>query len=351
MDLSALQNSIKALEDSLDSWAFWLELATFLVVIGLILEYWHEVRDLLTERPFKWKQLMKFSGAILVIAGVAGELFVGYKASRVETNLRAANGKEIAELTKQAGNAKTSADKSADAADRATTSAQQANDQARIAQERAAEVGRQAAELRRKTLELAKSLEDSQNAELAERKTVAELENSLAPRRLGFQIGPGNKSSFDELKPFAGTQVIIEVLTDAEARRAAQEVGNVLGAAQWKITGTVSNPELYPGFFDGVTIWSQLSLPTPVFSEEQKSKMEAGERCRKAADALSAYLLAKNWKSMARAHMNPPGVTTKIPGVSHEIASNALLIVVGFKPNPFFDPDWVKQMEENISSL
>jgi hypothetical protein len=66
MDLSALGNSIKTLERSLDCWTFWLVLATLLVVIGLLLEDWHEVRDLLKEKPVKWIQVQKIIGAILV---------------------------------------------------------------------------------------------------------------------------------------------------------------------------------------------------------------------------------------------------------------------------------------------
>lgn len=33
--------------------------------------------------------------------------------------------------------------------------------------------------------------------------------------------------------------------------------------------------------------------------------------------------------------------------VGHEIPPNTLVIEVGFKPNPFFQPDWVKKMEED----
>jgi hypothetical protein len=48
-------------------------------------------------------------------------------------------------------------------------------------------------------------------------------------------------------------------LTEAEARRAAQEIENVLSLAGWNVTGVVPNPELYTGADDGVHIeygWS-----------------------------------------------------------------------------------------------
>jgi hypothetical protein len=95
MDLSALESSIKTLESSLDSWATWLFVATFLVVVGLILEYWYEIRDLLASRPFERKHSLTILGAILGTIGVAGELVIEYQASRVETALRRANGKVI----------------------------------------------------------------------------------------------------------------------------------------------------------------------------------------------------------------------------------------------------------------
>jgi hypothetical protein len=349
MDLSALEGAISKLERSLNSLGGWLVFFTLLVVIGLILEYAEDLKDLITKRPFKWKLLGAMVGALLITAGVAGELVVEYRASRVETELRTANEKVIAMLNQKAGDAQVSADKAANSADRANSSAKKANDEAGTAEKRAEEIGRQADELRGKTSDLANGLAESQNTELAERKKVLDLESSLAPRILGFQIGPGNKTSFDELTPFAGTQVMFEVLTDAEARRAAQEIGNVLHFAGWNVTGTVSNSELHIGFFDGVSIWYEQPEFLPGFSAEQRARWEAGERCAKAAEALAAYLLSKNWKSMARAYRGAPGI--RIPNIEHEIPPNTLVIAVGFKPNPFFDPDWVEQMEEQYKQF
>src|SRR5476649_2232843 len=88
MDLPALESAAEALERSLDSWMYWLLIATGLVVIGLILEYFPELEKLVRVRPFDWSNLGHLSGAILVVIGVAGELAVQYQASRVETDLR-----------------------------------------------------------------------------------------------------------------------------------------------------------------------------------------------------------------------------------------------------------------------
>src|SRR5438094_936050 len=102
MDLSSLESSISALEKALDSLEFWLVVSTFLVVIGLILEYWHEVKRLIEERPFKWKAFQEIVGALLVTAGVAGELVIQFRASTVETALRSASHKVEALLNKAA---------------------------------------------------------------------------------------------------------------------------------------------------------------------------------------------------------------------------------------------------------
>ncbi len=49
MDLPALQRIIDSLEKSLASLEFWLLVATALVVLGLVLEYWHEIPEAIVE--------------------------------------------------------------------------------------------------------------------------------------------------------------------------------------------------------------------------------------------------------------------------------------------------------------
>lgn len=92
MDLSSWTNSIKALETSLDSLDGWITAATLLVVIGLIIEYWHPLTELIdsikNRPPFPWKQLQEIAGGILVTVGVAGELAFQFKATRVQSQFR-----------------------------------------------------------------------------------------------------------------------------------------------------------------------------------------------------------------------------------------------------------------------
>jgi hypothetical protein len=102
MNSSALESSIKTLEMSLDSLGFWLSVWTFLVVLGLVIEYWHDVRDLIVARPFNWKLFQTLVGGVLITVGVGGELYVQVKASRIEGQLRERNHQALANAAKEA---------------------------------------------------------------------------------------------------------------------------------------------------------------------------------------------------------------------------------------------------------
>ena len=115
MDLSVLESTSRALEKSLDFWGWLLLLSTFFVVFGLILEYWNELEEISTliRWPMAQFPLEKFRGllgGIIVTVGVGGELIFTYMASRVETKLRENSHQIEATLTKEAGDAKQSAD-------------------------------------------------------------------------------------------------------------------------------------------------------------------------------------------------------------------------------------------------
>jgi hypothetical protein len=110
MGLSALESISKALEKSLDFWGLLLLLSTAVVVLGLTVEYWHDVKEFwaVVRWPmasFPWFKFKTLAGGILVTLGVAGEFFFTYEASRVETDLRNNNHKIEALLTKEADEA------------------------------------------------------------------------------------------------------------------------------------------------------------------------------------------------------------------------------------------------------
>lgn len=152
MDPSALESVSRSLESSLDFWGSMLLAATLVVVVGLIVEYWHEIRGFWEHArwpmaAFPSDKLVAITGGVLVTLGVAGELFFTYKASLVESKLRENNHKIEALLTKEAGDAKTSAEGAADASSRAKRSADAAGVAAAKAQEQVNLVAKRAEEI------------------------------------------------------------------------------------------------------------------------------------------------------------------------------------------------------------
>ena len=110
MDLFELAKISRALETSLDRLEVWLAVFTALVVVGLALEYRHEIKEFWEHvrwpmAIFPWDRFMAISGGILVTIGVAGELGVQFKASRVESDLRINNHKIESLLTGETSDA------------------------------------------------------------------------------------------------------------------------------------------------------------------------------------------------------------------------------------------------------
>src|SRR2546430_2548226 len=105
MDASALERKIKSLESSADSLEDWLSIMTALVVVGLLLEYWHEVPECIASlrkaKRWLWQPICILAGAVLITVGVAGELVVQFVAAGNATVLRKANDEIFASLKKQ----------------------------------------------------------------------------------------------------------------------------------------------------------------------------------------------------------------------------------------------------------
>jgi hypothetical protein len=346
------------LQNLRDSYFFWLLISSGVVALGVVLEgpeIVHETVGIIrrfsgAERKTpSWITWLALVGWLFVVFGLAGEGIAEALVSQADGLIQTFNDilltdaqLEITRAEERAGEAKASAINAAEASDRANTSAQNAKKEAAIAKTRAEDVGKQADEVRGKTVELAAKLAVAESAELEERKKVVELEKSFAPRMLRIQIGGGMKDSFFKLKPFAGTQVIFEVLPDPEAQRAAASIGDVLGMAGWNITGMVQNPKLYTQEFDGVTIEFNAPAIHPTFSLEEKNKRDLEERCGEAARALEAYLMFNNW------------IAWQFPvdeHLKHNIPPNTIKIIVGFKPNPFIEHDWAKRIDEQNRRL
>jgi hypothetical protein len=92
VDLPALQTALSAKEQALDSVESRLFIATFRVVVGLVLEYWHPIAEFIVSYrkrpPFPWKKLQEIIGGVLITAGVFGELAFQHRASHIETDIR-----------------------------------------------------------------------------------------------------------------------------------------------------------------------------------------------------------------------------------------------------------------------
>jgi hypothetical protein len=106
MSIPTLQAAAHSLERSLDRLEHWLAVMTALVVVGLVLEYWHElphaIAVLKKAKKCLWKPILIIGGAILITVGVGGELVVQFFASNVETNLRQKNDEIFVTLNNEA---------------------------------------------------------------------------------------------------------------------------------------------------------------------------------------------------------------------------------------------------------
>jgi hypothetical protein len=135
------------------------------------------------------------------------------------------------------------------------------------------------------------------NAELITAKEHnLELEQSITPRWL-------DQTHLEELKKFAGTEVILEYLLDAEPRNAAGQIRFVLHQAQWKIIDDKPVLEIEGNPSSGITLHGQTE----------------------AAETLAAFLTAQKWD------VQPVAGAIKLP-------ANAVKISIGFKPNRFLQP-------------
>jgi hypothetical protein len=335
--------STSDLERAIDSLGNWLVFWTIIVALGLVVEYTKDVKDFLVA-GFKWlfcsgtrpTLTVTIVGALLITSGVIGEGLIEFRASNAETLLREANDGAFTNLGTLAANAKKSSDDAADDASRANASAQRANKEALIAKARAEDVEKQADELSEKTSELAKNLADAQNAELAERKKVLELENSLAPRELFIERYADRTSNIDELKQFGATQALVQYIPDFEAERAARFLASALEMSNWKISGVEPTKEYV---FDGVQVerYQPPSLEDPITHPETFPLVAALDMSQRACDAIINFLSDSNWRSK--------------PRVAFGIPPGSVRIRVGFKPNPYFLPKPFRDSEKEFEDI
>jgi len=249
MDLTALESGISNLERLLDTLTVWLFISTLLVVIGLVVEYGHDVKELFTARPYNRKLAQTVIGGILITVGVTGELVIQFMASRVETDLRSKSHQIEAQLNKEAGEARENAANAVDHASKAEVNLAEANERAANAL-RSAETARKDAEAFR--LDIAKANERAANAEreaarlnkVAEDERLARLkiEEKMAPRHL---TPDQQRAIAAKLRRFAGQRIDLFVHSgDTEIEGIANDIFAALGnGAGWVISSVFERPD------------------------------------------------------------------------------------------------------------
>lgn len=164
------------------------------------------------------------------------------------------------------------------------------------------------------------NIEAQRNLE-AERTTRLEMERDIAPRLIPL-IEHGGVTNIDDLKPYAGTGLVIEYAPDDEAKRAASIISSRAFDAGWKTLKADCPDDLidFEEGIDGVVVEPYRrpkdKLSPELNPEEQQSKQ--------AAEALVAFLKSHNW--IARVGL----------GFRGELLPNSVKVKVGFKPMPYF---------------
>jgi hypothetical protein len=240
---------------------------TFVVVVGLIVEYRTQLIALVgllwqyakKRSPLNWAilgtTLLGIAGGALVTVGVTGELWIEFSESRTETELAVDNGKLTGGLGQLVTDAKRNADAASVTADKANRKAMAASSEADAAKTESGIAKTNSGEAKNaaaSALSLAGSVQtkvDEASAQLTQvntkakelgtevSKTKTELTGLAvcnAPRVITDGIAvdqTGRKTYVDALLPMAGQKVFIEYVPfDGEARRAALSIANALNA-------------------------------------------------------------------------------------------------------------------------
>lgn len=201
-----------------------------LVVLGLVVEYIPEIADIARTRPFPWKKVHVVIGGVLITLGVAGELYIEGRASKVETDLRSANDKLYGDIDAKAEKAGKSTIQALDTASSANALAGKAE----------ATAGKSDALAKSASLQVAaldKEATDAGQRAVKAEQEAARLRQLVEWRSLSSgQVDVLCKALF----PFAGTKIDITSLSgDAEGSEYAQEFADALGSTRcgWVVTG------------------------------------------------------------------------------------------------------------------
>jgi hypothetical protein len=270
MDIPALEDAVRSLEHSIGVFTWCLLGSTFVVSLGLILEYWHPVSEFINELKwpmsiFRWPKFMEIAGGILVTIGVLGEFGFTLEVFVLEGRLEQANHAIRDTLTAKLGEAdqkaKTAISDSSTAlsqakdaltkARKAADSLGKAEDEANKAQAASSNAltlargARQEADSFEKDISSAKKLATDAEAHLADAMNrantlTAQLNRITTPRSL-----PTSPELISSLKAFKDTEYMFTgVCGDTECIKLLRDIDKVLGLAEWK---RVKAPHTFPG--------------------------------------------------------------------------------------------------------
>ena len=218
MDFATLERNISNLESSIDSLEVWLTLMTGLVVLGLVIEYWYEIPEAISElkegKEGRWKPICTIIGAVLITIGVGGELVVQFKASAEGTDLRKANDAISVGL-------KTAASEAIERAGKAVERASKADERAAANEKEAATLRKLAAEESLARVKIEKQLAPRTLSE-ADRETIGKQLHSFASHFSGRKVTISSYSGDAEGIVFS--LEIMDILT-----RAGIDVDPVIG--------------------------------------------------------------------------------------------------------------------------
>jgi hypothetical protein len=257
-------------------------------------------------------------------------------------------------MTARVGDLKVAADTAASAASRAVASAQQAKEESAKAESSALGAAKLAVDVREQANSISQDI-DKAASQLADlkvdaQKTKSDLKNLAicsAPRVItrwglggppGGKLYPGAKSYVDTLRPMADQLVSIEVVQDAEARRAASSIAQALLDAQWKLQLPL---RFVDGLADGVSVqpWVPPSTGSP---KDQISKMYVYSKTATVAEKLLDFLHSYNWQARRGWPTNAQG---EVIHDEKTFPEGAIRIQVGlYPPAVFVDPPGQKEL-------
>jgi hypothetical protein len=208
-----------------------------LLVFGLMVAIGVLGESTKSEKWKKWHRTFE----LLVIIGVAGELFADGTIFIFSKHLQTISDSELTAAIRKAGDAELSADKAADAADRANTSSQKADREAKHAELAAEKVNALAADAEARTLRTDQALGELKRPRIIKREALERMAKDLGE--------------------FPGTPFDLNVAGDGEPIRLMDTVRSMLAKAGWKqvpVTGRIGllNSDPFVGLttVDGILV-------------------------------------------------------------------------------------------------